>query len=233
MVTKAKPAAKKAVPAKKVPAKTTGKALSPLEKARIARANGTATKRPARKPLPTYKAPADFKPHFILFQFKTERDGLIATQFKATRYQGRFDRNADDKKKFDMAAYDAATVAGIVARLAGVTYKATNDKKMPVTPKERIGLKGSNRLPASTVFQVLIRAGRKVADQTLTARISQVFQSIKNAKTGRPSAKELEKTDPAYRLIRKASRLLPAAFVQSQLPPKRRRGKATEEESED
>jgi hypothetical protein len=196
-----------------------------------ARKPGTAA-RPKRKPLPTFKAPADFKPHDLLVQVKTERDGLIATQVKATRFQGRFDREADDKKKFDLGSYDSNTLMGVAARIAGVTFKPTNDKKMPVIPRERDGLKGSNRLPASTTFQIRIRAGRKMADNTLTARVVQIWQAVpKN--TGRLALRELEKTDPAYRLIRKVSRLLPAAFTECQMPPKRGRARKADEDTDD
>lgn len=187
---------------------------------------------PARKPLPIFKAPADFKPHFLLVQFTTERDGLIGNKLKAVRYQGKFARDADDKKKFDLASYDPLTLIGLAARLAGVTYKATNDKKFPVDPKARATVKGSHRLPASTTFQVLMRVGKKAADQSLTCGIRQIWQSLQSPKTGRVVMCELEKTDLAYRSIRKASRTLPAAFSQVQMPPKRGRSRNTESDDE-
>jgi hypothetical protein len=189
-------------------------------------------KKAKRKPLPSFKAPEGFKPHFLLVQFKTEADGLLATQIKATRYHGRFDREADDKKKFDLGSYDSATLLGIAARISGVTYKATNDKKFPATPKERVGFKGAARLPAKAIFQVLIRVGRKSADNSLTAGVKQVWQAVLSTKTGRQKLEELEKTDVAYRAIRKASRFLPAAFSNVQAPPKRTRGKKSEDDEE-
>lgn len=185
-----------------------------------------------RKALPTWQAPADFKPHFLLVQFKTERDGLLGTQVKATRFQGRFDRDADDKKKFDLGAYDPMTLLGIAARVSGVTYKASNDKKMPTAPKERDGLKGANRLPPGTVFQVLIRVGKKKEGNVLTAGVKEIWQAVLSEKTGRMKLVSLDKKDPAYRLIRKAKNFLPAAFVNVQMPPKRSRRK-TEESDED
>ena len=192
------------------------------------KAKGKAKK---KKALPTFKAPEGFKPFFLLFQFKTEADGLIATQVKGTRFQGRFDREADDKKKFDLASYDAATLMGVAARIAGVTYKATNDKKFPSTPKERKDFKGSARLPAKAVFQALIRVGKKSADQTLTASVKQVWQAVQK-ESGQVKLVELEKTDVCYRAIRKSSRFLPAAFVNVQVPPKRTRGRKGEEDEE-
>jgi hypothetical protein len=226
---KAAPAAVKKAPVKAAPTavKKTAASAAPAKKGFPARKPGAAPAR-ARKPLPSVKAPADFKPHFLLVEFKTEKDGLIGAQLKATRYQGKFDFDADDKKKFPMAAYDLQTVVGIAARLAGVTYKATNDKKLPVVPKERDGFKGAARLPASTVFSVLMRVGKKAADNTLTAGVKQVFQTVTSAKTGRVSRVDLLKTDPAYRMIRKASRTLPQAFANVQMPPKRTRGSRKE-----
>lgn len=212
--------------------KPTASEAAPARRGFPARKPGAAPAR-KRKPLPTFKAPADFKPHFLLLQITTEADGLIGTKIKAVRYVGRFDRDVEDKKKFDMATYDMQTVVGIAARLGGVTYKATNDKKFPVSPKEREGFKGAARLPAKTTFQVLIRVGRKAADNSLTAGVKQVWQALTSAKTGRQMLKELEKTDVCYRAIRKASRFLPAAFVNVQMPPKRTRGWKPESEDDE
>jgi hypothetical protein len=224
-----KPLAKKPV-AKRAPVETVA---APAKKGFPARKPGTAPARPARKPLPTFKAPADFKPHFLLLQVKTEADGLIASQVKAVRYQGRFDREVDDKKKFDMAGYDMPTVVGIAARLGGVTYKATNDKKFPADPKKRAAFKGAARLPAKTTFQILIRVGKKSADGSLTTGVKQIWQAVTNPATGRQKLVELEKTDLCYRAIRKSSRFLPAAFVNVQMPPKRTRGSRKAESEDD
>lgn len=200
----------------------------PAKKGFPAKKAGAGAK-PKKKGLPIYKAPADFKPHFLLVQVRTEKDGLLGTDIKATRYQGKFDREAADKKKFDLGSYDVKTLIGIQARLAAVTYKANAEKKFPVSPKERDGVKGSMRLPASTVFQVLLRIGKKAADQSLTAGVKGIFQAVENAKSGRMALKELDKKDPAYRALRKANRILPAAFKEVLMPPKRTRGKVEEE----
>ncbi|TXH12229.1 MAG: hypothetical protein E6R03_13245 [Hyphomicrobiaceae bacterium] len=205
---------------------------APVRKGFPARKAGAAPAR-KRKPLPTYKAPADFKPHFLLVQVTTEADGLIASKVKAVRYVGRFDRDVEDKKKFDMAGYDMQTVVGIASRLGGVTYKATNEKKFPLSPAERVGFKGAARLPAKATFQILIRVGRKAADNSLTAGVKQVWQAVTSAKTGRTGLKELEKTDVCYRAFRKASRFLPAAFSNVQMPPKRTRGWKPEAEDDE
>lgn len=215
---------KKAAKEAAAPAKSAKKGFPPKKTAGAKPGKVTKKKGP-----PVFKAPADFKPHFLLVQIATEKDGLLGSAIKATRYQGRFDREVEDKKKFDLGSYDVKTLVGIQARIAAVTYKSTNDKKYDVQPKLRADVKGSHRLPASTVFQVLMRIGKKSADQSLTVGIKQIWQALENPKTGRQGLKELEKTDPAYRMIRKSSRVLPAAFKEVLLPPKRTRGKVEEE----
>jgi hypothetical protein len=222
------PAAKKAAPAK---------AMTPLEKARAARAAGGGVKKkgtakPARKPLPTFDAPADFKSHFLEVSLRTEKDGLLASSIKATRYQGRFDPNAEDKKKADLGSYDPSTLIGIQARFAAVTFKATNDKKYPVEVKGRTEVKGAMRLPANTAFKILLRVNRKAADGSISVLIKNIQQGVKNLKTGRIAAVDLDKKDPVYRAFRKASRILPAAFKNVLMPPKKVRGKKVEADEE-
>lgn len=204
----------------------------PAKKGFPAKKAGSAKAKKKKKALPLTTAPADFKPHFLLVQMATEKDSLIATKVKATRYQGRFDRDADEKKKFNLGAYDTTTLMGIAARFSAVTYKASNDKKMPTSPKERVGLKGSNRLPPSTTFQILLRIGRKKEGNVLTVGVKNIWQGVVDKASGRTKLKELEKTDPAYRLIRKARAFLPMAFAEVQMPPKRSR-KKSEDDSED
>jgi hypothetical protein len=226
-VGKKKPVAEVAAPAKKKPV---AEVAAPAKKKGFpAKKSGAAKTKSKKKPLATYKAPADFKPHFLLVQIGTEKDGLLGGNVKATRYQGKFDREAADKKKSDLGSYDLKTLIGIQARLASVTYKANADKKYPANPKDRVDLKGSMRLPASTVFQVLMRIGKKAADQSVTAGIKGVFQAVENPKTGRMGLKELDKKDPCYRALRKSSRIMPAAFKEVLMPPKRTRGKVEEE----
>lgn len=210
------------------------KPLTPLEKARAARAANkagsgkAAPDAPTRKPLPTVAAPADFKPHFVEVVFRTEADGLLGADIKATRYQGRYDPDSDDrKKKREMLAYDPQTVIGIQARFAAFVYKATNDKKYSIDPKKRVTQTGAHRLPPSTVFVVLVRV-RKNAEDNIGTSIKQVWQRVKSQKTGRVIALELDgKTDPAARMIKRAGRFLPQAFKNVQAPPaltRRRKG---------
>ncbi len=233
VVTGKKSTAPKSTVAKKAPAVvlTDASKLTPLQKAQLARKNGTA-KPSTRKPLPLFKAPADFKPHFVEVLFKTEADGLLGNDIKCTRYIGRYDHNAEDKKKRDMWHYDPKTMIGVQARFAGVTFKPTNDKKYPVNVDKRAGLKGSMRLPANTRFRALLRVNRRKADESLSVIVKAVWQLVKN-EAGRVVAKDLVKEDPVYRMIRRAARLLPAAFKDVQAPPLLRelRRKAKEAEA--
>ena len=237
---KAKPVtAEVAAPVTKV--KTVKKGVStegmtPLEKARLARAANKANPKSAKaksasKSNPTFEAPADFTSHFLEVSVRTEKDGLLASQIKATRYQGRYDPNAEDKKKADLGSYDMQTLIGIQARFSAVTFKTTNDKKYPTEVKGRTEVKGAMRLPANTSFKILLRVNRKAADGTLSVLIKNIQQGVKNAK-GRVVALDLDKKDPVYRAFRKVSRFMPAAFKNVLQPPKRTRGKKVEADEE-
>jgi hypothetical protein len=242
MATKLKAKTKTAPTKKAAPAATkkSSKNLSPLEKARLARAKGGAKAKPARKrnALPTFEAPADFKPHFLEVAVRTDKDGLLGSTIKGTRYQGRYDPEAEDKKKFDLGSYDVPTLIGIQARLAAVTFR-TNPTKVwnadiaernatmkvkTATGETRDKLKasGAHRLPANTAFRLLFRIGRKSADNTLTVALKHVEQGVKIK--GVMKAKQLDKKDPIYRAFGRARRILPAAFKNVQMPPKRTRG---------
>lgn len=218
--TKAKPVAGSKAPAAKTVA---------AKKGFPARKPGTARKAPARKPLPLFTAPADFKPHFIEVSVRTEKDGLLGNAIKATRYVGRYDENAPDNKKFDLGSYDARTLYGIMARLSGPLFKATNEKKFPVLVKGRTEVKGAMRLPALTVFRILLRVNKKAKDGSLSVLFKHVVQVVKSTKTGRPQDVQLEKNDPVYRSFRKSARTLPAAFKDSLMPPKKVRGRKVEQ----
>lgn len=200
-------------------AKGSDKDLSPLEKARLARAAGKGKaggKAKKKNALPVFKAPEDFKPHFVTVLMKVEKDGLLSSSAKMTRYQGRYDPNADDKKKFDVATYDQKTVQGVLSRFSMTTF-ATNAAK---------------RLPAGAVFQALLRVNRKSADGSLSVLFKGLEKAEKSQKTGRIKMVELDKKDPIYRKFRKAARILPAAFKEVLMPPKRTRG-ANKKEQDD
>lgn len=147
---------------------------------------------------------------------KTDKDGLLSNNIKAIRYAGRYDPDAPDKKKFDLATYDVPTLMGILGRLSGATY-ITNPEK---------------RLPKNRVFSLQLRVIRKAKDNSLGVSFKSISYKEKNKK-GRIVDVELDKKDPDYRKIRKASRTLPAAFKNTINPPKRTRGKVVEKEDED
>ncbi len=194
------------------------KELSPLEKARIAKASGKGGKAKAkskRKPLPIFKAPEDFKPHFMTVMVKVEKDGLLGTGIRCTRFQGRYDPEADEKKKFDVGSYDPKTVIGVQARFAAVTFVNNAEKRVP-----------------PGVYQILLRVNRKSADGSLSVLFKGMGIYEKNKK-GRMVLNDMDKTDPWFRKFRKAARLLPAAFKEVLMPPKRTRGANKKSEGDD
>lgn len=186
------------------------KELTPLEKARLAKKGGKSKdgKKKKKNALPIFKAPEEFKPHFVTVLMKTEKDGLLSSSIRMTRYQGRYDPEADEKKKFDVMTYDPKTVLGVLSRFSMTTF-ATNAAK---------------RLPANTVFQALLRVNKKSADGSISVGFKGLTQLVKSEKTGRTKMVEIDKKDPTYRKFRKASRILPAAFKEVLMPPKRTRG---------
>lgn len=192
--------------------------MTPLEKARLARASGKTSKsKKVKKPIPAWKAPEDFKPHFLEVLVKTDKDGLLSSAIKATRYQGRYDPQVEDKKKFDLGSYDQITLLGILSRLSMTTYHSNIAK----------------RLPPKTTFKLLLRITKKSKDGTLGVAFKIIWVAEKSAKTGRVKAVELDKKDPMYRLFRKSNRIMPAAFQAVLAPPKKVRGKKVAKVDED
>ena len=188
------------------------KELSPaLQKALAARRNGTATPR-VKKPVPTWQAPADFKPHFLEVLVRVDKDGLLCPDCKVIRYKGRYAPEADERKKFLVNSYDPRTVQGILSRLSMVTF-------INSVPK---------RFPAGKTFRLIFRVGKK-KDGALTVGYKGISMVTK-LKSGRLKEVALEKKDPIYRRFRKAGRLLPAAFSKVLMPPKvERKSKKAEE----
>lgn len=183
-------------------------------KAKKAKA-GKAAKGKAKPGQVVFKAPEDFKPHFLELFFGVDKDGLIGGDAKAIRYQGQYNPDAEDKKKADLESYDPATLRGIIAKLAGRTFVVNATK----------------RLPAKSVFRVLLRVGKKSANDALTCSVKTVWLRGENSK-GRMVYKEMDKTDPVCRKIRSAARFLPGAFKAVKTPPKPVRGKRKVEDDE-
>lgn len=236
---------KKNTKEKKSEAKGKEKKLSPLEKARIARKSGKAGKASAgkKKKKVLFKAPADFKPFFLEISARTEKDGLFGPAIKGVRYVGRYDPNAEDKKKFDISAYDMPTLLGVASRLSAATYKTNAEKRFPADIKERNSTekvdgkvklvhRTQKRLPPNTSFRIVMRVIKKKADDSLGVSIKSIEQGVENAK-GRIKPVALDKKDPAYRAIRKAQNILASAFKGVLLPPKRGRVKKVKEEEDD
>lgn len=162
---------------------------------------------------PTFQSPSDFKPCFIELMVKTQEDGLLGPKFRATRVQGNWTN--ENAKRFDMMEYDAPTVTALIARLSAKTF-ATNVAR---------------RLPASTAFRIVIRVGKRAADDSLMCGVKSISKQVVSAKTGKSRWSELEDTtDPVRRKIRGAARLMVGAFTDIQLPPSKRKSKDTDEE---
>lgn len=198
--------------------KSKDKELTPLEKARIAKASGKAPKAGAKKKkvIPTWKAPEDLKPHFLEVLVKTDKDGLLSNLIKATRYQGRYDPQADEKKKFDLGSYDQPTLLGLLSRLSMTTYTSNAAK----------------RLPANTTYKILLRITKKSKDGTIGAAFKAISYG-KKSESGRVKAVELDKKDPQYRLFRKSNKILPGAFKDVLQPPKKVRGQKVKESDDE
>lgn len=209
--------------------------VNPISKKAPAK-TASATARPARAPLPQFEAPSDFKSHFVEVRFKTELDGLVATHMKLLHVKGRYNfedpSQIDEKKISEVNKYSPQTVWGVASRLGGVTYKPTNDKKYDVNPAKRVAAKGSQRLPASTMFAMILRVNRRSKDGTISVLVKAVYQIAASKKSGVVKRILLTKEDPVYRLIRKCARVMPAAFTDVLMPPKRTRRRADADSEE-
>lgn len=212
---------------------------------------GKAAVKKARPGVFTWKAPSDFKPHDLIVAFRTNKDGLIAGDFEAVRYQGRFAEEVDEKKKSVMSAYDPKTLLGMASRMAGLSYNTNGIKYFPEDieernstekfknangeKKERLVFRGKHRMPKNTTFRCLFRIGKKSADGTITVSLKRMWQQG-TTKKGRVTYVELEKTDPVMKLFKGAKRggIIAAAFQNVLMPPKKTRSrKVRDEESDD
>lgn len=169
-----------------------------------------------RAPKITFDAPSDMKACFIELMFRTQEDGLIGPKFKAMRVRGNWTN--PEATRYDMMEYDAPTVAAILVRISARTF-ATN---------------AARRLPANATFRLVIRAGKRAADDTLLSGVKSISRMVKSAKTGKASWKEMtDAADPVRRKLRSVTRFLPGAFVAMQLPPTGRKSLSDEDTAED
>lgn len=144
-------------------------------------------------------APADFEPHFVLVEYKTESDGLFGGEFSAVRHStGRFNAHLTDKDKVrDMMRYDAKTAIGLATRLSARTFKTDPTK----------------RLDPNTTYVILLRVGKKAATGELTVAVKSVGRVVDYKEF------DLDKDAPQARLIRGAGRFLPEVFKDVIPPP--------------
>lgn len=170
--------------------KKSKKELSPLEKARLARAaGGGATKKKAKKKKIEFKAPEGEKPFFVRVGIAFDRDGLI-TDMSATRVKG--NPQNENSKTVSLAEWDPDTLRRLSTRYAGPLF-VRNEQK---------------RLGAKSQAQLLIR----VAINRETRFIKVSLKSAK-FKVEDKKAKTLEKKDPVYRALRKPMAFLAPAFT--------------------
>lgn len=196
---------KKPVTTKKVVAKATTKKV-------VAKAK-PAPKREVKMPsYPVWTAPADFKPHLLEIVVKTDKDGLLGPGINITRYRGQI--TDDPRKKWNVAEYDLQAVLGVLSRLSMTTY-VTNVAK---------------RLPANTRFRIVVRVSMSRAKQNmLTCSFKEIDRVVK-LKSGKVKVVPYDKKDPIYRKFRKSARILPSAFANCLMPPKKTRQRKQAEE---
>jgi hypothetical protein len=166
---------------------------------------------------PVWQAPSDFKPFWLEVLCKTDSDGLLGKKIKCTRYIGNYNPEAPEKKKRDVASYDEGEVYGVLSRLSMTTY-VTNVQK---------------RLPPDTMYQLVIRVGKRAADNTLTTSFKTINKIVKTKTRGgkvKTKVVTLERSDVQFRLFRKSARILPSAFSESIQPPKPERKSVKAEE---
>ncbi len=174
----------------------------PAAKAAATKTHSAKASAPARPAPLRFDAPSDFKPYFCEVRFKTGEDGLISpTGFDVSRVKGRWDNK--EAPRYNFKDYDIPTLIGIVSRLSAITF-APNVLR---------------RLPANSSFFLVLRVNRRSADNSLAIIIKAAARSNSAGKMKWFT----DKADPVYRRLRRAARILPSAFVDTQLPPSRRR----------
>jgi hypothetical protein len=227
--------------------KTSGAAASSRRAGVFAKKGGAkkagAKKKAPRAPSPSapkkFTAPSDFRNAVIDLKFATGADGLIVPTFQVERVKGRKWEDPETKR-FNMMEYDATTVVGMFARMSAMCFAANIEK----------------RLPAKARFRVILRVGKRKADDSLMVRCIAAARLGKSAKTGKAKwfwfsmDKNHEKTvtvtlesgkkkqekrmivDPVYTKLRRSVKHLAGAFINIQLPPSGRRPKKQEEADE-
>jgi hypothetical protein len=175
---------------KKSKSKGEAKELTPLQKAHLARKNGTAKKKPKKKAGPVFKAPEGTKPFFVEAILMFDKDGLF-TDMSATRIKG--NAKNPDAKRVDLAAWDPTTHRRMAIRFAGASFVRNEGK----------------RLAAGSQAKALFRIA--IARDTGAVKVGLKEVKYREGKDGK--AKTLDKKNPVYRAIRKPVKFMAAAFT--------------------
>lgn len=149
-----------------------------------------------RKPLPTFKAPEDFKPFYARVSVKIAKDGII-DDVQMIRIKG--SPTNENAKTVDVGAWDQDTLRRFAVRYAGAAF-IKSDKK---------------RVSGPSAAQMLLRVGVNKETNALKCNIKDI--KFKDGKDGK--AKMLDKKNPVYRALRKPARLLPGAFTKCKAFP--------------
>ena len=167
--------------------------LTPLEKARAAKKNGTAkAASPAKKAKVKkieFKAPEDEKPFFVKISLAIDRDGLF-TDLKAIRIKGNPEK--DTAQTVDFSSWDPDTLRRLGIRFAGPAFIRNVAK----------------RLDAKSQAQILVRVSIKTDTRVIKCGVKSVKFKLDGDK-----AKTLDKKDPVYRALRKPAAFLAPAFT--------------------
>lgn len=170
------------------PEKKVGKKAPPVK---AGKKNGSAKK--AKRVLPVFKPPEEFKPFFFRAAARIGKDGF-PTDIKLVRIKGSLKN--ENAKTVDMSLWDPQTYVRFCTRYGVGTFVTNPDK----------------RLPAGMMVKFAGRVSIKSATGGLNVGLKEfklVDPKTKKGKEIGPKTKEA----PVYRLARKPAKFLPAAFV--------------------
>jgi hypothetical protein len=162
----------------------------PKKKGFPAKKGGGTKAKSKRKPLPVFKAPAEFKAFFARIGVLVGKDGIIE-DVKMTRIKG--SPTNENAKTVDMMLWDPDTLRRFAIRYAGAAF-IKSDKK---------------RLVGPSMAQFILRVGANKETGALKCSCKDI--KFKEGKDGK--AKLLDKKDARYRALRKPMRLIPGAFT--------------------
>lgn len=173
--------------AKKAPPKGDKKKAPPEKKAK----KGSAKK--AKRVLPVFKPPEEFKPFFFRASARIGKDGF-PIDIKLVRIKGSLKN--ENAKTVDLSLWDPQTYVRFCTRYGVGTFMTNPDK----------------RLPAGMAIKFAGRVSVKSSTGGLNVGLKEfklVDPKTKKGKEIGPKTKEA----PVYRLARKPAKFLPAAFT--------------------